>query len=67
MVEWLSEVFEGYPVWEVRKRVALQRAFSAGQSIFAYDAGVDMAEVFLDVATSLDEQFGFAHPPEIPT
>ena len=60
MVEWLSEVFEGYPVWEVRKRVALQRAFSAGQSIFAYDAGVDMAEIFLEIATEIDRQFGYA-------
>ncbi len=60
MVEWLSEVFEGYPVWEVRKRVALQRAFSAGQSVFAYDAGVDMAKVFLEIATEIDRQFGYA-------
>jgi len=60
MVEWLSAVFEGYPVWEVRKRVALQRAFSAGQSVFAYEETVDMSEVFLEIATELDRQFGYA-------
>jgi chromosome partitioning protein len=59
MLKWLREVFDGYPVWEVRKRVALQRAFSAGQSLFAYDADVDMCEVFLDIADELDEQFGY--------
>ena len=67
MLAWFDAVFADDPVWEVRKRVALQRAFSAGESLFEYDDSVDMTEVFLDVATSLDEQFGFAHPPEIPT
>lgn len=59
MLEWLEAVFDGFPVWEVRKRVALQRAFSAGESIFAYDRGVDMAGVFLEIATELDRQFGY--------
>jgi chromosome partitioning protein len=60
MLAWFDAVFSDDPVWEVRKRVALQRAFSAGQSLFAYDDGVDMADVFLDVADSLDEQFATA-------
>ncbi|MXR51858.1 AAA family ATPase [Halovenus sp. WSH3] len=59
MVDWLNEVFAGHPVWEVRKRVALQRAFSAGTSIFAYEQSVDMEEVFLDIAAEFDEQFGY--------
>jgi chromosome partitioning protein len=59
MLEWLDEVFRDFPVWEVRKRVALQRAFSAGESVFAYDPGIDMAEVFLDIAATLDERFGY--------
>lgn len=57
MLNWLQEVFAGHPVWEVRKRVALQRAFSAGTSIFAYEQSVDMERVFLDIATELEEQF----------
>jgi chromosome partitioning protein len=63
MLEWLNEVFRDFPVWEVRKRVALQRAFSAGESVFAYDPDVDMAEVFLDIAATLDEQFGYRELP----
>ena len=60
MLEWLNEVFADFPVWQVRKRVALQRAFSAGTSIFAYDQSVDMEEVFLEIATEFDRQFGYA-------
>jgi len=59
MLDWLGEVFGGYPVWEVRKRVALQRAFSAGTSIFAYEGAVDMEDVFLDIAAELDRTFGY--------
>ncbi|ACV48056.1 MULTISPECIES: ParA family protein [Halomicrobium] len=58
MLSWLGEVFEEFPIWEVRKRVALQRAFTAGSSIFQYEESVDMESVFLDVATELDRQFG---------
>jgi chromosome partitioning protein len=57
MMGWFRDAFPDIPVWEVRKRVALQRAFSAGGSIFEYDPELDMAEVFLEVAASLDEQF----------
>ncbi|WP_135364503.1 ParA family protein [Halosimplex halophilum] len=60
MLEWFEAVFADDPVWEVRKRVALQRAFSAGESIFAYDPSVDMADVFLSIAADLDERFGYA-------
>lgn len=58
MLEWFDAVFTDVPVWQVRKRVALQRAFSQGTSVFAYDSTVDMADVFLDIAADLDEQFG---------
>ncbi|WEL20966.1 ATPase involved in chromosome partitioning, ParAfamily [Halorhabdus sp. BNX81] len=58
MLEWLETVFEDYPIWEVRKRVALQRAFSAGTSIFAYEQSVDMESVFLDIAEGIETQYG---------
>ncbi|WEL17080.1 ATPase involved in chromosome partitioning, ParAfamily [Halorhabdus sp. SVX81] len=57
MLEWLETVFEDYPIWEVRKRVALQRAFSAGTSIFAYEQSVDMESVFLDIAEGIETQY----------
>ena len=63
MIRWLGEVFADYPVWQVRKRVALQRAFSAGQSVFAYDQPVDMESVFLEIAATLDDRFGYTEIP----
>ena len=57
MLSWLEEVFADYPVWEVRKRVALQRAFSAGTSIFACEQRVDMEEVFLSIAERFETHF----------
>jgi chromosome partitioning protein len=68
MIEWFEAAFGDDPVWQVRKRVALQRAFSTGESIFAYDPSVDMAEVFLDIAASFDRHFGFeTAEPEVTT
>jgi chromosome partitioning protein len=61
MMDWFARAFDDTPRFEVRKRVALQRAHSAGTSLFEYDPEVDMCEVFLDVAATLDEQFGL--PP----
>lgn len=63
MVEWLNAVFADHPVWEVRKRVALQRAFSAGKSIFAYEQSVDMEAVFLEMAAEFDRKFGYTEGP----
>jgi len=60
MLAWLEEVFADFPVWEVRKRVSLQRAFSAGSSIFEYERAVDMEDVFLEIAAEMDRQFGYA-------
>jgi chromosome partitioning protein len=59
MIEWFQEVFGDESVWEVRKRVALQRAFSAGRSLIEYDRSVDMGDVFLDIAAELDRTFGY--------
>ncbi len=63
MLDWFDEAFPDIPVWEVRKRVALQRAFSEGVSLFEYDPEVDMTETFLAIAANLDEQFGFDDAP----
>ncbi|EMA56792.1 ParA family protein [Halococcus thailandensis] len=61
MLDWFARAFDDTPRFEVRKRVALQRAHSAGTSLFEYDPEVDMCDVFLDIAATLDEQFGL--PP----
>jgi chromosome partitioning protein len=62
MMEWFHDAFPDIPVWEIRKRVDLQRAFSNGCSIFEYKPDIDMADRYLDIAASLDDQFGFDEP-----
>ena len=66
MLEWFTRAFDDTPRFEVRKRVALQRAHSAGGSLFAQEPEVDMCDVFLEVAATLDDQFGLP-PAETPT
>jgi chromosome partitioning protein len=58
MMEWFRDIFEdkeGCAVFEVRKRVALQRAWNNGVSIFEHDEECDMESVYLDVAQHLEE------------
>ena len=47
-----------WDVWQVRKRVVLQRAITQGRgSIFTHDEGCDMAAEFETIARTLDETF----------
>ncbi|MWG36517.1 ParA family protein [Halomarina oriensis] len=56
MVEWLHDAFEpAVPVFEIRKRVAIKRAWSAGGSIFAKEPECDMTGVFDRLATEVCE------------
>lgn len=52
MLEWLEKTFgEVVPVYEIRSRVALQRAMSQSHaSIFNHDEDADMESVYLDLA-----------------
>jgi len=59
MLKWFKTAFPDSPVWQVRKRVALQRAYTEGNSIFGAEEQCDMAEVFGDIATQFDEKFGY--------
>ena len=57
MMEWFRETFEpAIPVFEVRKRVVLKRAWSNGVSIFEHSEECDMEDVFLQLANSLQER-----------
>ncbi len=58
MLAWLQEAFEGVPVWEVRKRVVLQRAFARGCSVFKYSAGSDATRWFDAIAADVERQLG---------
>jgi chromosome partitioning protein len=60
MLAWFADAFDDTPRFEIRKRVALQRAHSAGASLFEADPEVDMCEAFTAIATELDAQFRFA-------
>ncbi|RBI59930.1 ParA family protein [halophilic archaeon] len=56
MMDWFEDTFAGrLPVWEVRKRVALKRAWNNGVSIFHHDEDCNMERVFEEIAESLEE------------
>ncbi|MFC6757699.1 MULTISPECIES: ParA family protein [Haloarcula] len=59
MLKWFKAAFPDSPVWQVRKRVALQRAYTEGNSIFGTEEQCDMADVFSDIAARFDEKFGY--------
>lgn len=57
MMEWFRDVFESKdraPVFEIRKRVALQRAWNNGVSIFEHDEECDMEAEYLAIAEHLE-------------
>lgn len=60
MMEWFRDRAEsrGIPVFEIRKRVALQRAWNAGVSIFEYDPECDMCDEYLRLAARVEEAEG---------
>lgn len=57
-VEWFRSTFNGtIPVWELRKRVALERAWINGCSIFEHDEECDHAEdIFLQIAEHIEQR-----------
>lgn len=61
MLAWFEQVFgESVPIYEVRKRVALQRALMNGRSIMTHDEDCDMESVFDDIAAGLEREAGLA-------
>lgn len=57
-VEWFRATFDGaIPVWELRKRVALERAWINGCSIFQHDEDCSHAEeLFMEIAAHLEQE-----------
>jgi len=58
MMQWFKKIFEekhGREVFEIRKRVALQRAFNNGVSIFEHDEECDMEAEYSRIATHIEE------------
>lgn len=59
MLDWFQQVFgETVPIYEVRKRVALQRALMNGRSIMTHDEDCDMEAVFDEIAADLETAAG---------
>jgi len=59
MMEWFDVVFaSAIPVFELRKRVVLQRAMDSGVSIYAHEEDTDMQGVFDDLATHIESEAG---------
>lgn len=55
VLEWFRDMFDGRaPVFEVRDRVAIKRAWNDGVSIFAHDEACDMRAVFAKTAKHLE-------------
>lgn len=56
MMDWFKRTFtDDVPVWEVRKRVALKRAWANGVSILNHEEDCDMEPVFEAIAAHLEE------------
>jgi chromosome partitioning protein len=57
-VEWFRDTFDGaIPVWELRKRVALERAWAAGRSIYQHDEEAPhVVDVFDEVADHVEQE-----------
>jgi len=57
MMDWFEDTFsDAVPVFEVRKRVALKRAWNNSVSIFEHDESSDMEAVFDDIAAHLEAE-----------
>ncbi len=63
MLEWFEDALPDVPLYRIRKRVALQRAFTDGSSVFDVEEHVDMQTVFLEMAEMLDST---VDSPEVP-
>lgn len=57
MIEWFDEVFgDNVPIFQIRKRVKLQRAMQSGKSIIEHREKCDMEDVFINIAKHIINQ-----------
>ncbi|WP_117369169.1 ParA family protein [Natrarchaeobaculum sulfurireducens] len=63
MLEWFEEALPDVPLYRIRKRVALQRAFADGTSVFAREEETDMQTVFLEMADMIEAAFELKEVP----
>jgi chromosome partitioning protein len=57
MRKWFRTVFDDVPLFFVRKRVAFQRAYNEGVSLFEYNPNCDMCLPFKNLGRTVLETF----------
>jgi chromosome partitioning protein len=55
MLEWFASQYESLPIWKIRNRVVLKRAWANGTSVFAHSETTDMEERFHTIAAHLEQ------------
>lgn len=53
MIDWFNETYAPIPVVQIRKRVAIKRAYNDGVSIFRHGEDCDQDTAFLDLADAI--------------
>jgi chromosome partitioning protein len=56
MLEWFASQYESLPIWKIRNRVVLKRAWANGTSVFAHSETTDMEERFHTIAAHLEQE-----------
>lgn len=64
MLEWFEETFEHIPMYVLRHRTAIKRAWNNGVSIFEHDEDCDQERVLIDVADHFGQLAGLVDSPE---
>lgn len=54
MLEWFNEQYESLPLWRIRNRVGIKRAWTNGTSVFGHAETTDMDERFQAIAAHLE-------------
>jgi len=58
MIDWVEAAFEDVPVWQVRERADIQKALDAGVSLVEFAPETDMADVYREIASDLEDYYG---------
>ena len=56
MLEWFGAQYNSLPIWKIRNRVAIKRAWANGTSVFAHSETTDMEERFRAIAAHLEKE-----------
>lgn len=54
ILEWFDEQYKSLPLWRIRNRVGIKRAWANGTSVFGHSETTDMDERFQAIAAHLE-------------